>query len=112
MKKLIIILCSLGACLSVAGASAQDSAEPVNVKEIVTTVCTMCHGDDGNKMLTPETPRIGGQKADYLAKALRDYKSGARKNPIMTAVAEPLSDDALEALAEYFYAQKSELRTQ
>ena len=33
--------------------------------------------------LRPTIPKLAGQYPDYLAKALRDYKSGARKNPIM-----------------------------
>ena len=40
-----------------------------------------------------EYPKIGGQHRDYLAKALRDYKSGARKNAIMGAMA-PAADRA------------------
>jgi cytochrome c553 len=111
MKQSLIALVALAGCLSTGIAFAEDGAEPVNAAEVVTTVCAMCHGEDGNKMLTPETPKIGGQKADYLAKSLHDYKSGGRKNPIMAAVAQPLSDEAIEALAEYFAAQKSELHT-
>ena len=39
----------------------------------------------------PDYPKLGGQYADYLAKALRDYKSGARKNAIMAGFAQALS---------------------
>lgn len=102
---------AVAGCLLTASAFAEDAAAPVNAPEIVNTVCAMCHGEDGNKMLTPETPKIGGQKADYLAKSLRDYKSGDRKNPIMAAVAAPLSDEAIDALAAHFATQKSELYT-
>ena len=35
----------------------------------------------------PTFPKLGGQHRDYLAKALRDYKSGQRKNPIMAGFA-------------------------
>ena len=41
-------------------------------------VCQACHGLDGNSS-TPDYPKLGGQHPDYLGKALRDYKSGARK---------------------------------
>ncbi len=37
---------------------------------------------------SPSYPKLGGQYPDYLAKALRDYKSGARKNPIMAGDGE------------------------
>jgi cytochrome c553 len=111
MKQYFPAIVAVAGCLMTAGALAEEAAAPVNAQEIVNTVCAMCHGEDGNKMLTPETPKIGGQKGDYLAKSLHDYKSGDRKNPIMAAVAAPLSDEAIEALAEYFAAQKSELYT-
>ena len=46
-------------------------------------VCVACHGENGDKPLQPDYPLLAGQRADYLAKALSDYKSGARKNAIM-----------------------------
>ena len=42
-------------------------------------VCESCHGADGNST-SQDFPKLGGQYPDYLAKALRDYKSGDRKN--------------------------------
>lgn len=111
MKRRFLAVAAVAACLAGGVAFAEDGSEPVNAAEIVTTVCAMCHGEDGNKMLTPETPRIGGQPADYLAKSLHDYKSGDRKNPIMAAVAAPLSADAIEALSSYFSEQDSQLYT-
>ena len=111
MKKNLMVIAAAAGFVWTAAVSAEESAEPVNAAEIVTTVCAMCHGDDGNKMLTPETPKIGGQPADYLAKSLRDYRSGDRKNPIMAAVAQPLSDEAINALADYFSEQESDLYT-
>ena len=67
-------------------------------------VCAACHGADGNSA-TAEFPRIGGQYADYLAKALRDYKSGQRKNPIMAGFAQALSKQDIENLAAWYAAQ-------
>jgi cytochrome c553 len=39
---------------------------------------------------------------DYLAKALRDYKSGARKNPVMGAMASTLTAKDINDLAAYY----------
>ena len=64
---------------SVLAEEAKHEEKAVNASEIVNTVCAACHGEDGNKMLTPETPKLGGQAGDYLAKALHDYKAGKRK---------------------------------
>jgi cytochrome c553 len=42
-------------------------------------------------------------------KALRDYKSGARKNPIMAGQVSGLSPQDLADLAAYFSSQKGSL---
>lgn len=67
-------------------------------------VCVACHGADGNST-SPDFPKLGGQYPDYLAKALRDYKSGDRKNAIMAGFAKPLSSAEIDNLAAYFSAQ-------
>ena len=50
-------------------------------------------------------PKLGGQYPDYLAKALRDYKSGARKNPIMAGFAGALTAKDIDNLAAYYASQ-------
>ena len=67
-------------------------------------ICQACHGLDGNSK-TPDYPKLGGQYPDYLQKALRDYKSGARKNPIMAGFAGALTDKDIENLAAYYASQ-------
>jgi cytochrome c553 len=63
--------------------------------------CASCHTDSyaGSKAAA----RVAGQREDYLAKALRDYKSGARSGAqaAMAEVAHPLSEEEIEALAHY-----------
>jgi cytochrome c553 len=63
--------------------------------------CQTCHGLDGVSKL-PEAPNIAGQVEPYLAKALGDYKSGARQNEMMTVVAQILSDEDIADLAAYY----------
>ena len=71
-------------------------------------VCQACHGLDGNSQV-PDFPKLGGQRPDYLEKALRDYKSGARKNAIMAGMAQPLTAKDIENLAAYYAAQPAVL---
>ena len=62
--------------------------------------CTACHKDDFSG--TQATARLAGQREDYLLKALRDFKSGARSGGSMAAMADvvyPLNDGDLKALA-------------
>jgi cytochrome c553 len=68
--------------------------------------CASCHGENG-KGRTDETnvfPIIGGQTRDYIAKQLRDLRSGTRHNDtdnVMGNVAKELRDEEIEALADY-----------
>ncbi len=87
------------------GASAASPAADIAAgKAKATEVCAACHGADGNSA-TQDFPKLGGQYGDYLAKALRDYKSGERKNPIMAGFAQALSKREIENLAAYYASQ-------
>jgi cytochrome c553 len=66
-------------------------------------MCQTCHGLDG-KAKIPEAPSLAGQSAVYLAKALNDYRTGARKNDMMSLVAPALKDKDVEDLAAYYSA--------
>ncbi|MCU0753710.1 MAG: cytochrome c [Xanthomonadales bacterium] len=71
--------------------------------------CQACHGDNGNKSIDDATPKLGGQYESYLLQALRDYKSGKRKNLIMSGQVANLSDVDLQDLAAYFARQPREI---
>lgn len=68
-------------------------------------VCAACHGADGNSP-APAFPHIAGQHEDYLLQALKDYKAGKRKNPIMAAQVENLSREDMQDLAAWFASQQ------
>jgi len=70
-------------------------------------VCAGCHGADGNGGADPLWPKLAGQDASYLAKQLTDFKSGARKDPIMSGMAAPLSAADIKNLAAYFASLKA-----
>jgi len=74
-------------------------------------LCVTCHGKDG-VTIAPMYPSLAGQHEDYIVRALREYKKGGRKNPIMTGFVQNLSDDDIEALARYFSAQHPQLQTE
>jgi cytochrome c553 len=67
--------------------------------------CAQCHGPDGNSP-SPEFPRLAGQHYDYLVQALKDYKAGARKNPIMAPQAANLTTRDIEDLAAFYSKQR------
>jgi cytochrome c553 len=74
-------------------------------------VCAACHGPNGAKPITPDYPVLAGQYANYLEHALKEYKAGLRKSPIMAGQVAVLTDTDIKALAVYFAGQQSPLYT-
>lgn len=73
-----------------------------------TAMCQGCHGIPGYKTAFPavyHVPKLGGQHAGYLVKALQAYKSGERSHPSMKGIAAGLSDKDMADLAAYYAAQ-------
>jgi cytochrome c553 len=97
---LAVALCAALACTTAIGAS--DDVGKKKADE----ACAACHGPEGNKPITPETPRLGGQQYDYLVQALTDYRKGARDNAVMSAMAKPLTEKEIRDLAGYFSKQQ------
>lgn len=64
-------------------------------------VCAACHGANGISII-PDYPNLAGQKVKYLETAIKAYRGGDRKNPIMSPMASGLSDDDVSNLAAYF----------
>lgn len=85
----------------VASANAAESAVAAG-KAKADAVCAACHGKDGNTPIDPSYPKLAGQHRDFLARALLDYKSGARKNAIMAGQAQALSRADIDGLADYY----------
>ncbi len=102
MRKLLILAL---ACFSVQAFAAGDA----DSGKLKSQACAACHGPDGNSPTGPDFPRLAGQHYDYLLKALRDYRSGARRNPIMGAQVGSLSQQDLADLAAFYSRQKGSL---
>lgn len=64
-------------------------------------LCVTCHGEQGIP-INKSTPVIWGQNEGYFYLQLRDFKSGARKNPLMSPIAATLEKNDMLALAAYF----------
>jgi cytochrome c553 len=82
----------------------QASGDPI-AGERKTQMCGGCHGIAGWRTAYPEVygvPKIGGQHAAYIVKALQAYKSGERNHPSMRAIAASLSDQDMADLAAYY----------
>jgi len=103
----------LTAALAVAATFAAGHAAAADIdagKKKAQEVCAACHNMDGISTI-PDYPKLAGQYPDYLAKALRDYKSGARKNPIMAGMAAGLSQKDIDDVSAYFSSLPPVLQT-
>jgi cytochrome c553 len=72
------------------------------------TICQGCHGMDGLSK-HPEAPNIAGQIENYLAKTLHQYRSGERRNEMMTIAAKELTDKEIEDLSAFYAAIQIEV---
>lgn len=93
--------CLFTAALPLHAAEAGDPAAGKNKN----SMCIGCHGIPGYHTVFPEVyhvPKLGGQHAAYIVKALQEYKSGNRTHPTMRAIAAGLSDKDMADLAAYY----------
>lgn len=72
--------------------------------------CLGCHGIEGYRNAYPSyrVPKLGGQKAEYIAAALRGYRAGERQHGTMKGQAVSLSDQDIDDLAAYFGSYENE----
>ncbi len=83
---------------------AAESGDPAAGKG-KTSMCAGCHGIPGYRTVFPEVysvPKLGGQHAAYIVKALQEYKAGNRNHPTMRAIAASLTDKDMADLAAYY----------
>jgi cytochrome c553 len=67
--------------------------------------CANCHGAPAFENPTSDNflvPRLGGQQAEYIIKALKAYKTRQRDHFFMRGIAANLSEDEMRELAAYF----------
>lgn len=85
--------------------STNAMAADIAAGKVKATMCAACHGVEG-KSANDVWPNLAGQKKGYLIKQLKDFKSGARKDPMMSSMAAPLSDTDINNLALYYNSLK------
>jgi cytochrome c553 len=93
----------IGVLMCVAAAQANTNENVAGKAKAA--VCAGCHGIDGNGGADPSWPKLAGQIPEYLYAQLKAFKAGVRKNPIMSGMAGPLTDQEMRDLAAYFASQ-------
>lgn len=98
MKKALILLAVTASISLMAGTAQAGDAAAGKAKSMT---CVACHGANGISAI-PNYPNLAGQKELYLVDAIKAYRDGIRKNPIMQPMAASLSDEDIANLAAYF----------
>jgi cytochrome c553 len=89
----LAVTAALSGNASAAGDPAAGKAKSVT--------CGACHGPSGISS-NDLWPSIAGQKQAYMVTQLKAFRGGTRKDPVMTPLAKPLSDQDIQDLAAYF----------
>lgn len=76
-------------------------AGDINAGKAKALVCAGCHGINGISK-APNYPNLAGQKKLYLEKAINNYRTGERNDPIMNAMVAALTDADVINMAAFF----------
>lgn len=98
--------------LGTAAAPLSDAAaqgDPRAGRRLAGGQCAACHGNDGIAV-APGAPNLAGQVADYVAAQLRAYRSGERRNEVMSVAAQGLTDAQIADLAAWYASIEVEAR--
>lgn len=80
-------------------------ADEARAKKIVSGVCFMCHGEEGESS-SEIFPKLAGQHWEYIAKQLENFKTGKRKSTAMADMVAKLTPEEMVALGK-LYEKKS-----
>ena len=100
MKSFILVL-----LVALMFASSSVMAADVEAGKAKSMICASCHGPAGVSS-NPMWPNLAGQQEMYLAKQIKAFRDGDRKDPMMAPMVASLSDDDIANLAAYYAAQK------
>lgn len=106
MPPLLTAAALAAASLALAGtAGAQEIKGNAGAGKEKVAVCRGCHGIEDYRTAYPHVyrvPKLGGQQAAYIARALKAYQSGERWHPSMRGIARSLSDQDIADVAAYY----------
>jgi cytochrome c553 len=105
VKATVLYAVVTGLVLISALAEAQEKSGP---PDLVTRVCSTCHGPRGIS-ISPMFPHLAGQQAVYLETQLKAFRDRSRADPhaqaFMWGMAAQLTDPAITEIAAYYAAQ-------
>src|SRR5471032_2464833 len=101
--KSTLLIATVVALFGIAGAA--QAAGDVAAGKAKAGACAGCHGANGEGI--KPNPALAGKSEADIVKALMDFKSGKRVNPIMKTFATQLSDQDMANVAAYYATLKA-----
>ncbi len=102
MKLTAALLLATGLSASVMANEAKAAFKADAAKgQALATTCMACHTADGTRG-SPANPILQGQHPEYIVKQLQEFKSGKRKNAVMSGMVAALSDDDMKQLGAFY----------
>jgi cytochrome c553 len=102
------ILGSAALAVIVLMANAGEAADDAAARDLITRVCSTCHGTHGISV-SPMFPNLAGQQAIYLEAQLKAFRDHSRADPhaqaFMWGMAAQLTDEVISGIAKFFAAQ-------
>ena len=102
MKRSFLTATIIVVSIGIVGAA--QAAGDVAAGKTKSAKCSACHGANGQGV--PPNPALAGKPEAQQVQALKDYKSGAKANPIMKGMAASLSDQDMEDISAYYSSLK------
>ena len=102
MKKILGLLIGsslLGAAFLPMSAFAADKGM------VLALSCASCHGTNGAS--PGSIPKIQGRTADYIEKAMLQFKAGERPATVMNRIAKGYTDEEIKLLSAYLGNQSA-----
>jgi cytochrome c553 len=100
IRRLTVII--VAASFGIAGTA--QAAGDAAAGKAKAALCAACHGEKGEGVAP--NPTLAGKPEAEQVKALKDFKTGSRANPVMSVMAAMLSDQDMENLAAYYSSFK------
>ena len=99
MQRIVVAMLAAGLLTTSLQAAGRALGDPQAGREKA-IACAACHGADGVAE-DPQFPHLAGQYADYMVRALLDYRDGSRQDPIMNGIAAELSERDMRNVRAY-----------
>ena len=98
-------LAAAGIALAATAAAQAQDVQRLRIRALAAT-CAHCHGTDGRAVEGEPLVRLAGLPSDQTLTQLLAFRTGQRPATIMHQITRGYSQEQLEALANYFAAQK------